>query len=880
MVKYFDYKLVLLVLLFGLFISCLKKDPVLTNDKTDFELKREAFEPIFPVYFNKLDHETLTEDEHKYLEYLFTYMPISDFADYSFDFWLRSVKYSILAKNTFSWSDSIPEEIFMHYVLPPRINNENLDTARMVFYRELKVRFEGENLTAEEAVLEINHWCNEKVIYTGTDERTISPLGIVRSGFGRCGEESTFLTTALRSVGIPARQVYTPRWVHTDDNHAWVEVWINGEWKYLGACEPAPVLNTGWFDVPATRAMLVHTKQFGKETIDASKVLSENKNYDWINALKGYAPTKNIRVKVVDENNLPVWGAKVRYQVYNYAELYTLFEDETGSTGLSEFTTGIGSVQVSVSEGNKCSNLIVDPEQKDLVTIVLGSSNDYPDENCKYLPPVAGDVVVLTEEQLRDTEKRIKQNEVIRNNSHKDFYNEYTAKHFAKTFGYGDEVSPFLIKSKGNWPEIEKFLIEASFMSNQKIAIELLNQISQKDLRDTKSDILSEHLNYSLQSKNPEIEDNVFNNYVLNPRVEFEMLKCYREQILSGLNADQVSDLKQNPEKVVNYIVENISTDIHYGDLNYAAKDFNKYNVALTPYAVDKFKIADEKSLKIYFVAFCRSLGIPARIDFASGFAQFYHQDTWYDAKLNDNLENVVRGKVNFITEDSLRNPKYRINFSIAIFENGEFNTIDLGWEKSIASFPDGVDVPVGKYMLLTSLRLDDGSVLVNRDYFDLSENEIIDLNIKLPIEEVSIEEEVKFEHGNIVSASGDYVNTKKLYGGNNNLVLIWLQKNSEPSKHILQDLNLMYEEIHRNGISLVYITDGSWTPEKQIENRNVQFYTDTDFQLLFKNKTCMISGAGTEFPQIYMINNESKIVYNSSGYIINAGEFLLQGAY
>ena len=53
-------------------------------------------------------------------------------------------------------------------------------------------------------------WCHEKVNYKAADGRTSSLATIV----GRCGEESTFTVTALRSVGIPARQCYTPRWAH------------------------------------------------------------------------------------------------------------------------------------------------------------------------------------------------------------------------------------------------------------------------------------------------------------------------------------------------------------------------------------------------------------------------------------------------------------------------------------------------------------------------------------------------------------------------------------------------------------------------------------------------------------------------------------------
>lgn len=69
-------------------------------------------------------------------------------------------------------------------------------------------------------------------------------------------EESVFTVTALRSAGIPARQVYSPRWAHCDDNHAWVEVYVNGGWHFLGACEPEEVLDKGWFTNASSRAMI------------------------------------------------------------------------------------------------------------------------------------------------------------------------------------------------------------------------------------------------------------------------------------------------------------------------------------------------------------------------------------------------------------------------------------------------------------------------------------------------------------------------------------------------------------------------------------------------------------------------------------------------
>ena len=152
------------------------------------------------------------------MKFLYAYMSLADITDYPDTFFLRDVRLSFKAKQEMPWGKEISEELFRHFVLPQRVNNETLDNSREVFYGELKDRVK--NLSLYEAILEVNHWCHEKVVYTPSDSRTSSPLASVRTAYGRCGEESTFLVAALRSVGIPARQVYTPRWAHTDDNHA------------------------------------------------------------------------------------------------------------------------------------------------------------------------------------------------------------------------------------------------------------------------------------------------------------------------------------------------------------------------------------------------------------------------------------------------------------------------------------------------------------------------------------------------------------------------------------------------------------------------------------------------------------------------------------
>ena len=298
----------LFALLFTLLVwtSCNNQQHFITDAayraevENDFQAKQAALPngDLFAVF-----NDQMTPEEREALTFMYAYMPIGDITDYSGDFYLKNIRSSFQARNEMPWGDSIPEDIFRHFVLPVRINNENLDESRMVFFDELKDRVKG--LSLYDAVLEVNHWCHEKVIYTPSDGRTSSPLASVKTAYGRCGEESTFTVAALRSVGIPARQVYTPRWAHTDDNHAWVEAWVNGKWYFLGACEPEPVLNLGWFNGPAYRGMLMHTKVFGKYN-GPEDIMERTDGYTEINVIDNYAPSAKAVITVTDANGKPV----------------------------------------------------------------------------------------------------------------------------------------------------------------------------------------------------------------------------------------------------------------------------------------------------------------------------------------------------------------------------------------------------------------------------------------------------------------------------------------------------------------------------------------------------------------------------------------------
>ena len=322
-----SYLLLLSLLIF--FSSCHRNSHFITDRAYRQQVTQDYESRLvqIPMLDTLLQLDTLCRAESEAMQFLYAYMPYSDLADYDPTFFLDQVRYAFTAREQMPWGKTIPEDIFRHFVLVYRVNNENLDTARMAFYHSLKERVQG--MTMEQAALEVNHWCHEHVAYRAADSRTSAPLATMRTSLGRCGEESTFAVTALRAVGIPARQCYTPRWAHCDDNHAWVEVWVanpdckGGEWKFLGACEPDPELNMGWFAVPSTRCLMVHSKAFGRYHGD-EEVVRQTALYSELNLLSHYAPTRRVTVTVTDPQGKPLPSATVKFKMYNYAEYYTL----------------------------------------------------------------------------------------------------------------------------------------------------------------------------------------------------------------------------------------------------------------------------------------------------------------------------------------------------------------------------------------------------------------------------------------------------------------------------------------------------------------------------------------------------------------------------
>lgn len=313
----------------------------------------------------------------RYYQHIISVLPKCDIEDYTAELFRSFAAHGAMLRRDWPWCEKLSEEMFLSWVLCPRVNNEVLSDCRGIFYEQLAPRVK--DLELPEAILEVNRWCAENVTYRSTDERTASALAIYNSGCGRCGEESVFTVNALRSMGIAARQVYAPWWSHCDDNHAWVEAFDGERWRFLGACEPEPRLDMGWFTPAAGRAMLCHTKCFVGSACGWEKLLPKEdmaevdrrEGVAYISVTPRYAKVRSFTVLVRDEKGNSLPEAEVEYYVLNEGLLRRIARRVTDGRGMAVMSLGLGSVWVTARLNDMAAEMLVNTADSDRVELSM-----------------------------------------------------------------------------------------------------------------------------------------------------------------------------------------------------------------------------------------------------------------------------------------------------------------------------------------------------------------------------------------------------------------------------------------------------------------------------------------------------------------------------
>ena len=836
-----------------------------------------ARETIMTAAGIDLDSMGLSTDEKEALEFLYAYMPLGDMVNLSTDYYLEHYRLTLKALNEMPWGKSIPEREVRHFVLPVRVNNENLDASRVVFFEELAPRIK--DMSMRDAVLEVNHWCHEKAVYMPSDRRTSSPLATIKTAYGRCGEESTLLVAALRAVGIPARQVYTPRWAHTDSNHAWVEAWVDGEWCFLGACEPEPVLDLAWFNAPASRGMLMHTNVFGRYDGPEEQV-RQTRNFTEINVIEHYAPESAVvEVNVVDQEGQPVEGAKVNFQIYNYSEFNSVAYKMTDAEGRTRLTAGLGDMMIYASKDGRFGFAKVTYGRDEHITIALEyvEGSDIAHLEMEVVPPVENaQLPDVTEEQRAENTCRMEYEDSLRNAYVATFFNVDRAEAFAREH----ELDPVrtvnvLVASRGNHGEISSFLAEAASAGKGKRALDLLLSIAEKDLRDTPAAVLADHL-YNTA-------DDAAVSSVLCPRVSTELLTSYRAYLQEAIPASLADSVRYDPALFVNWCKENLT--LH--------DDISLKYVQLSPQRVWETRLADQESREIFFVAVCRSLGVSAWKDTVTGIVKYEKNGLVYDVDFAADQQIVApKGGLRLRYDEIplLDDPKYQTHFTISKFDEGTFVLQNYGSGSWSSLFKKTAQMDCGYYMLVSGSRMSGGNVFADVEFFTVEEGKttVVDLVVRDVADQIrvigSFDSEMKYLA--LPGASADLSEAEESSvlqtTGRGYFAVAIVDYGTEPSNHAFMDISAVASELEKWGrpILVIFATEDDYRKFRSEDFHlpsTVHFGIDVDGKMRDMVAAEMKLDKGGRLPLVVVADTVNRVVFFSQGCSICLGERLVK---
>nr|WP_319489704.1 transglutaminase domain-containing protein [uncultured Caproiciproducens sp.] len=729
------------------------------------------------------------DDRRTALEFFYSTMPAADLGDYDFSLYLKFVDFGLFLAENSTWSSQIPENIFLNYVLYYRINNEAIEDCRAFFYHALKDRISGKSM--KEAALEVNIWCAEHVTYQATDERTVSPLTALKSSYARCGEESTFAVTAMRSVGIPARQVYTPRWAHCDDNHAWVEVWCDGQWYFLGACEPEPVLNRGWFTEAAARSMLMDSKSF--LPIEGEEMIGLDGQTMILNELSRYAEARRFTVTVV--NPEPLSGVTVQFELLNGAEFSPIASAVTDETGKAGVTLGLGSIHIHAVKDGRFAEAFADTEEADCVTIDFSQAvQAEPDaqEAFSFRAPKdsSRNLIQLTPEQ-KELRKRVTDSAGQKRLQYvKGFYKKGRAEKLAAKFSRPQDIIALLKAAEGNFQELYDFLSMDFGAEKRDLQLQMLQSLQKKDYRDISAALLAEQFRHSLNDQN-EYPPELFVPYILCPRAHYEQLVPYSVLLAAQFDEQSVAAFRKQPKRVWDYVSRFQS-----------APERNSERLTGTPAGMIRSGQANEMGRRVLFTAICRTLGIPARVNPVDLSAQYYQNGTFRNAQeLPD--ESSVNSALTLL--GGTENWSYLHNWTIAVLKDGVYQTLEF----TDSVWADGklvLSLMPGSYRLVTSSRTPNGNQFAKKYCFSLSGGETKDLAISLCRTQVTdLLQDIPLPSFHLCSEQKKPVPVGSVIDGKT-AVLVWLEEGREPTEHILNEFLEAQSTLNSIDCELIFI--------------------------------------------------------------------------
>ncbi len=374
----------------------------------------------------------------------------------------------------------------------------------------------------------------------------------------------------------------------------------------------------------------------------------------------------------------------------------------------------------------------------------------------------------------------------------------------------------------------------------------------------------------------------VFESALLCPRIALEPLRPWRRNLASFFSQKEQADFRADPRRIWLWIagevpgLEEISLASSYPALSG------------TPEGILRLRTANATGRKILFCAFCRALGVPARLSPLDGEPEYWADGSFQ--KLGESTGKPRRDS----GPDSTAAPS-RAVVEVPDFQAGNCEqnytlsrrnpedcillrtgTIPAGKSRGILLTP-------GNYRAVTTCRTPGGDQLAKRLDFALSPGG--EKSVVLSFRERKISDMLEcldLPPFSLRSRAGETKESAALFAETPFSLMFWLEPGREPTEHILNELRESAEEIAGTGCGVFFILE---TPEgekdaalkralSQLPEAEIRYGDFGDTVPSLARQTYVDP---EKLPLVMLVNQKGNCLYSSSGYNVGTAELLVR---
>lgn len=241
----------------------------------------------------------------------------------------------------------------------------------------------------------------------------------------------------------------------------------------------------------------------------------------------------------------------------------------------------------------------------------------------------------------------------------------------------------------GNFAALAELLEDPAYPAPRKLA--LLQTLGEKDLRDVRPAVLREALDAS-GGVSPSDEFSM--QYLLCPRIGTEPLSCWRRTLADSFPEARKREFREAPDALWRWIRESIRQ----------APQTEYRQLVTLPAGVMRLRCADLPSQRLLFVAVCRTLGIPARLNPAGGAAEYALDGQFFspEAGRTANARLQLQKQPGEMWQPGA-------DFGLSAFENGAWQPMAVPGQWDGARLT--LSLSPGVYRVITDSRLPNGDL-------------------------------------------------------------------------------------------------------------------------------------------------------------------------